>query len=117
MSKTTHVQQPLFGPWWAWEQLPDSLREQALDVLTAIERRLRTRSQISAVRLGPDARQKIVSPLNRGSGVQYSSSRVAAAVIANTPQPMARPSDPAFSECHESKRSAHRAARDRGRYP
>jgi hypothetical protein len=36
MSKTTHVQRPLFGPWLAWEQLPDSVREQALDVLTAI---------------------------------------------------------------------------------
>jgi hypothetical protein len=36
MSKATHVQRPLFGPWLAWEQLPDSVREQALDVLTAI---------------------------------------------------------------------------------
>ena len=35
MSKATHVQRPLFGPWLAWEQLPDSVREQALDVLTA----------------------------------------------------------------------------------
>jgi hypothetical protein len=38
MSKTTHVQRPLFGPWLAWEQLPDSVREQALDVLTAKNR-------------------------------------------------------------------------------
>ena len=30
------MQRPLFGPWLAWEQLPDSVREQALDVLTAI---------------------------------------------------------------------------------
>jgi hypothetical protein len=36
MSKTNSVQRPLFGPWLAWEQLPDSVREQALDVLTAI---------------------------------------------------------------------------------
>jgi hypothetical protein len=36
MSKATRVQRPLFGPWLAWEQLPDSVREQALDVLTAI---------------------------------------------------------------------------------
>jgi hypothetical protein len=36
MSKATHVQRPLFGPWLAWEQVPDSVREQALDVLTAI---------------------------------------------------------------------------------
>ncbi len=36
MSKTTHLQRPLFGRWLAWEQLPDSVREQALVVLTAI---------------------------------------------------------------------------------
>ena len=36
MSKATHVQRPLFDPWLAWEQLPDSAREQALDLLTAI---------------------------------------------------------------------------------
>jgi hypothetical protein len=36
MSKATHVQQSLFEPWLAWDQLPDSIREQALDVLTAI---------------------------------------------------------------------------------
>jgi hypothetical protein len=36
MSKTTHLQRRLFGPWLAWEHLPDSVREQALDVLTAI---------------------------------------------------------------------------------
>ncbi len=36
MSKTNPLQRPLFGPWLAWEQLPDSVREQALDVLTAI---------------------------------------------------------------------------------
>jgi len=36
MRKATHVQRPLFDPWLAWKQLPDSVREQALDVLTAI---------------------------------------------------------------------------------
>ncbi len=36
MSKTNPLQRTLFGPWLAWEQLPDSVREQALDVLTAI---------------------------------------------------------------------------------
>ena len=36
MSKPSPIQRPLFGPWLAWEQLPDSVREQALDVLTAI---------------------------------------------------------------------------------
>jgi hypothetical protein len=35
MSNATHMQQPLFGPWLAWQQLPDSVRKQALDVLTA----------------------------------------------------------------------------------
>jgi len=36
MSKATHVQRPLFGPWLAWELLPDPVREQATDVLAAI---------------------------------------------------------------------------------
>ncbi len=36
MRKATDAQRPLFGPWLAWKQLPDSVREQALDVLTAI---------------------------------------------------------------------------------
>ena len=29
-------QQPLFDAWSPWEQLPDSVRQQTLDVLTAI---------------------------------------------------------------------------------
>ena len=36
MSKVAHIQRPLFGPWLDWKQLPDSVREQALDVLTAL---------------------------------------------------------------------------------
>ena len=36
MSKATRDQRPLFGPWLAWKELPDSVREQALDMLTAI---------------------------------------------------------------------------------
>jgi hypothetical protein len=36
MNKATHAQLSLFDPWLAWEQLPDSVREQALDILTAI---------------------------------------------------------------------------------
>jgi hypothetical protein len=36
MSKATHVQRPLFGPWLAWERLPDPVREKATDVLAAI---------------------------------------------------------------------------------
>jgi hypothetical protein len=46
MSKATHIQRPLFGPWLAWEQLPDSVREQALDVLTAIYLEITDVSQI-----------------------------------------------------------------------
>jgi len=36
MSKAAHLQRPLFEPWLAWKQLPDPVREQALDVLTAL---------------------------------------------------------------------------------
>jgi hypothetical protein len=46
MSKATHVQKPLFGPWLAWEQFPDSVREQALDILTAIYLEITDVSQI-----------------------------------------------------------------------
>jgi hypothetical protein len=36
MSKEAHIQRPLFDPWLDWNQLPDDIREQALDVLTAL---------------------------------------------------------------------------------
>ena len=36
MSKVAHTQRPLFDPWLDWNQLPDDIREQALDVLTAL---------------------------------------------------------------------------------
>jgi len=36
MSTVAHVQRPLFDPWLAWKELPDSVRDQALDVLTAL---------------------------------------------------------------------------------
>jgi len=36
MRKAAHDQRPLFDPWLAWEQLPDSVRQQALEVLTAL---------------------------------------------------------------------------------
>ena len=36
MSKVAHVQRRLFPAWLAWKQLPDSVREPALDVLTAL---------------------------------------------------------------------------------
>jgi hypothetical protein len=36
MRKSAHDQRPLFGPWLAWEQLPDSVRLQALEVLITL---------------------------------------------------------------------------------
>lgn len=36
MRKAAHDQRPLFDPWLAWEQLPDSVRQQALEVLIAL---------------------------------------------------------------------------------
>jgi hypothetical protein len=36
MSKVAHIQRTLFDPWLDWDQLPDEIREQALDVLTAL---------------------------------------------------------------------------------
>jgi hypothetical protein len=36
MRKSDHDQRPLFSPYLAWEQLPDTVREQALDVLTTL---------------------------------------------------------------------------------
>ena len=33
MSKRARAQRPLFDPWLDWDQLPDAVREQALDVL------------------------------------------------------------------------------------
>jgi hypothetical protein len=36
MSKAARIQRPLFDPWLDWNQLPDDIREQALDVLTAL---------------------------------------------------------------------------------
>ena len=36
MPKIAHIQRPLFDPWLAWRELPDSIREQALDVLTTL---------------------------------------------------------------------------------
>jgi hypothetical protein len=36
MRKVAYAQRPLFGPWLAWRELPDSVREQALDVLTTL---------------------------------------------------------------------------------
>ncbi len=35
MPRTTHDQRPLWEPWLAWQQLPDQVRQQVLDVLTA----------------------------------------------------------------------------------
>jgi hypothetical protein len=36
MRKAAQVQPPLFRPGLTWDQLPDSVREQALEVLTAL---------------------------------------------------------------------------------
>jgi len=36
MRKVADAQRPLFHPWLAWRELPDSVREQALDVLTVL---------------------------------------------------------------------------------
>ena len=36
MRKAVHDQRPLFHPYLAWEQLPDSVRQQALDLLAAL---------------------------------------------------------------------------------
>ena len=36
MRKAVHDQRPLFHPYLAWEQLPDPVRQQALDVLAAL---------------------------------------------------------------------------------
>ena len=36
MSKAAEVQRPLFRPWPTWDQFPDSVREQALEVLISL---------------------------------------------------------------------------------
>ena len=36
MRKAAQVQPPLFRPGLTWDQLPDSVREQALEVLTSL---------------------------------------------------------------------------------
>jgi hypothetical protein len=36
MSKAAQVQRPLFRPWLTWDQFPDSVREQVLDVLMSL---------------------------------------------------------------------------------
>lgn len=36
MNRSPHDQRPLFDPWFAWQELPDAVRQYALDVLTAL---------------------------------------------------------------------------------
>jgi hypothetical protein len=36
MKRSTHDLRPLFDPWLAWQDIPDVVRQQALDVLTAL---------------------------------------------------------------------------------
>lgn len=53
MRKVAHAQRPLFEPWLAWRELPDSVREQALDVLVALCLEIVDVSQIGE-RAGPN---------------------------------------------------------------
>lgn len=36
MKRSTHDQRPLLDPWLDWQELPDAVRQHALDVLTAL---------------------------------------------------------------------------------
>lgn len=36
MKRPTRDQRPLLDPWFAWKELPDAIRQHALDVLTAL---------------------------------------------------------------------------------
>ena len=36
MNRPPHDQQPLLDPWFAWQELPDAVRQHALDLLTAL---------------------------------------------------------------------------------
>jgi hypothetical protein len=36
MSRSTYQPQPLLEPWFPWQQLPEDVRQQAFDVLTAL---------------------------------------------------------------------------------
>jgi len=36
MKRPPHDQRPLFEPWFAWNDLPNDIRQHALDVLTAL---------------------------------------------------------------------------------
>jgi len=36
MNRSLHDQRPLFEPWFAWQELPNDVRQQALDMLAAI---------------------------------------------------------------------------------
>ena len=36
MNRPPHDQRPLFDPWFAWQELPEAVRQHALDVLTAL---------------------------------------------------------------------------------
>ena len=36
MKCSTHDQRPLLDPWLAWQELPEVVRQHALDVLTAL---------------------------------------------------------------------------------
>lgn len=36
MRRPTHDQRPLLDPWFAWQELPDAVRQDAFDLLVAL---------------------------------------------------------------------------------
>ena len=36
MNRPPHDQRPLLDPWFAWQELPDAVRQHVLDLLTAL---------------------------------------------------------------------------------
>ena len=36
MNRLPYDRRPLFAPWFAWQELPEDVRQHALDVLTAL---------------------------------------------------------------------------------
>jgi hypothetical protein len=36
MNRPPHDQRPLLDPWFAWQELPEAVRQHTLDVLTAL---------------------------------------------------------------------------------
>jgi hypothetical protein len=72
MSKATHVQRTLFGPWLAWDQLPDSVREHALEVLTSLYLEIADAPRIG----GPATQESSTAEGTRAQSQRYSESGV-----------------------------------------